>query len=96
MEIFCELCDNHKTIDTENAKCPNDVLSQAPGWELDDAGTWICPDHPIKQFEFKSVSIINARDMDAAKFKFADNSCDFAANAECTEVIKDEDDQIEV
>ena len=38
-----------------------------------------------KYYTFKSVAIIEAENEEEARLDFADNSFDFAANAECIE-----------
>lgn len=86
MEIYCNLCDDSISIDGRDVKCPNDIMDQAPGWEQDDEGNWICPNHSMKSYRFTSEYIVEARSMDEAKEIFSNNSINFAADAECEEV----------
>ncbi len=44
----------------------------------------------MKKYKFISVSYVEADSEEEAKMKFADNSTDFAANADCEEIIKNE------
>ena len=52
----------------------------------------------MKRFKFYSETIIEAETEEEAKEKFADNSWDFAANAECEQIeyiayLKDSNDE---
>jgi len=37
-------CGAKASYDELQAQCPNDIITQNPGWSQDDQDNWVCPD----------------------------------------------------
>lgn len=49
MAIIECACGERASYDELKAQCPNDVITQCPGWSQDNDDNWVCPGCPNQE-----------------------------------------------